>query len=173
MSRRTIALVALVTLLMFSATGWAAKYDKYGKITPNQPYDIWLDITADIPLLTPNAAKSRAINRLKAKKFSGKSPADVLKALAKFRGALDRARAKVGLPKTPIYRSPSGEKVSPAIVYINSGDVLDSVVQYLLKANPGNEAYRANFAYQYPKGKTPSDVYELVDLGIRRLDLAL
>lgn len=160
----------IVTLLALTISVPALGYERFGKITPNQPYDIWLDINELVPLLTPVASKYRAAKQVRAGAFSGKTPTNVLSNVEIFRARLDRIRAKYGLEKTRVYRSDTGEKVSPAIVYINSGHVFDAVVELLLKTNPKDETYRNHFFRQYPKGKTPTHVFELVDMAIRRLD---
>ncbi|MEE8395152.1 MAG: hypothetical protein V3S29_03795 [bacterium] len=173
MKRTLNKLVALVWLLALAAPLPALAYEKYGNIPPDGPFHLWLGINEFMPLLTANSSKARAIRAVKAKRFRGKTPGAVLGNVVRFRNKLNRVLAKYRLDKTREFRSPTGEKVSPSIVYINAGHVYDSVVGVLLEANPKNQTYREIFLIPYPKGKTPSDVFELVDLAIRKLDLLL
>ncbi len=150
-------------------------YDRhtYGKITPNGPFHLWLGINEFMPLLTTSPSQTRAIRAEINQRFRGKTPANVLSQVVRFRNKLDRLLAKYRLNKTGVFRSPTGEKISPAIVYINSGHSYDSVVRLLLKANPNDQSYRDKFLIPFPKGKTPSDVFGLVDLAIRKIDVLL
>lgn len=173
MTRTIIVLMAAVSTLMLANPVPALAFEQYGKITPSGPFHLWRGIEEFVPLLMPNPTQARKIRAIKAQKFRGKTPGDVLTHLARFRRKLNRLSEKYKLRKTEIFRSPTGEKVSPAIVYINSGHVYDAVVRLLLVANPKDQSYREIFTIPYPKGKTPSDVYRLVDLAIRKINVLL
>lgn len=173
MTRTTKTLVILITLAVFTGPVPAMAYEPYGKITPSGPFHLWLGINKHVQSLTIGSAKARAMRAIKSRTFRGKSPGDVLRHMVRFRGKLNRMRAKLRLTNTTVFRSPSGEKVSPAIVYINSGHVYDAMVELMLNTNSRDQAYRDNFLIPLPQGKSPSDVYGLADLAIRKIDTLL
>ncbi|MEE8435604.1 MAG: hypothetical protein V3S64_12520, partial [bacterium] len=117
MKRTIMALLAMVSLFALIAPMPALAYEAYGKITPNGPFQLFSGIDEFVPLLTVIPSQARRMRAIKAQKFSGKTPANVLSHVVRFRNKLNLWLAKFRLNKTKIFRSPTGETISPAIVY--------------------------------------------------------
>ena len=109
---------------------------------------------------------------MKAGIFSGKKPADVLGQVLIYRDRLDKVLHAQILARTKKI-SFDGETITPSDVYLNSGHVLNAQVRWLI-VKSGDEQTVSQFYTRYKvEGKTPSDVYGLVDLAIRRLERML
>ena len=97
------------------------------------------------------------------------TPGDVLVQVAAFRDKLDRLNAASGLEETPIYHDPQGGEVTPSVVFLNSGNVLDSLVLLLIRID-GERLVGGFYARHDFTGRTPSNVFGLVELANRRID---
>lgn len=91
---------------------------------------------------------------------------------AEFRSVLERLLGQLKLAKVQVYKDPLGRKVTPGVVYVNAGYIMDSLIFALHTASASREKPLGDL-YDVPAatGKTPSDVFGLVSLATRRLQL--
>lgn len=141
-------------------------------LTPSNVCSLWTNINNALVTTgsaLPNGTDiSGDLKTMTAKAFPGKKPGDVLNQVIQFREKLDRLRAKSKLKATPIYKDPQGGTVTPSVVFVNSGHVLDSVVLLLNRYNK-HQLISGFYTRHDISGKKPSDAYSLVELANRRL----
>lgn len=145
-------------------------------LTPSQVFSLWTNINNSLSTVAEAVADDRAwIQRLAAmtpRTFENKTPADVLGRLSRFRAKLGRFREKYDLPRIEPH-SGGYANVTPSVVYLNSGRVLNGIVEWVI-VNTGPEQLVSQFYVRHGfKGKTPSDVFGLIELAERRLDQVL
>ena len=104
--------------------------------------------------------------------FSGKTPSDVLAQVVLFRRNLDGLRGPCGLGATKVYGKDDGV-VEPSIVFLNSGHVLNALVEWLSQISEGKYEEAQFYRRRNFSDMTPNDVFGLVDLANRRLDRIL
>lgn len=150
----------------------AGAYEKYGKITPGMVISLWLNINKTIPLLTTDSAVAGQIRGLQLIAAPGKTPGDVLEQVLEFHRKLGPLLREKDLRVAETYRE-AGKAVSPSIVFINSANQLDAILNLVLALNPGDPGYRGNFHRHFLKDKTPSDVFAQAELANRGLELIL
>lgn len=145
-------------------------------LTPSNVFATWININATLMAVGAAATgDERLVQRLEAMKaqvFRGKNPADVLKQLAIFRGKMDRLRSRYGLGATPVHENPAGEKVTPSVVFLNTGYLLDSAVLLLIRLDE-RRLISGYFKRHDISGETPNGPYSLIDLANRRIDALL
>ncbi|MFQ5626495.1 MAG: hypothetical protein ACE5FM_07575, partial [Methyloligellaceae bacterium] len=110
------------------------------------------------------------VEALGAQTFTGKTPGDVLERVAEVRNRVNALRSRAGSDAVRVFDDHSGT-VTPSVVFLNSGYVLDGLADWLARRD--NPSVRVMTCYQ-PRNfssKTPSDVFGLVDLAMRRADL--
>ncbi len=148
---------------------------KLGKISPNGPYRIWSAVNKvllDYASLKGGEELKSQVKDLNAGRFYGKTPTDVLIQAAEFRDALERILDRLQLPKVEIYEDPLGRQVTPGVVFVNAGHIMDAVVSVVHSASDHHdEPLGALYDVPVATGKTPSDVFGLVYLATRRLQL--
>lgn len=142
-------------------------------LTPSNVVSIWTNINGAL-LTSAEIARGEegrdALEALTIGSFPGKKPADVLQQVAAFRTKLDSIGQKLGLKATTIYTDPDGGTVTPSVVFMNSGYVLDSIVLSVIKRD--GERLVSGFYTSYAiNGKKPSDAFAMVELASRRLEL--
>ncbi len=146
-----------------------------GKISPNGPYRLWNAVNKvllDYASLRGGAELRSQVQGLSAGQYDGKTPADVLTQAAEFRGMLERLLDRLNLPKVEIYKDPLGRDVTPGVVFVNAGHIMDAVVSAFRSAsNKPDESLGGLYDVPVATGKTPSDVFGLVYLATRRLQL--
>ena len=145
-------------------------------LTPSNVVSLWTNINAALiatgSVLPNGADASSDLKTMTAKAFPGKKPGDVLNQVVQFREKLDRLRAKSKLKGTPVYKDPQDGTVTPSVVFINSGHVLDSVV--LLLNRYSKVHLISGFYIRHDiSSKKPSDAYSMVELSNRRLDTVI
>ena len=91
-----------------------------------------------------------------------------------FRDVLERLLGQLKLAKVQVYKDPLSGKVTPGVVYVNAGYIMDSIILALHTASPSQDKPLGDL-YDVPTatGKTPSDVFGLVSLATRRLQLIM
>lgn len=143
-------------------------------LTPSNVVSLWTNINN--ALVTTGSALPSGVDvsgdlkAMTAKAFPGKKPGDVLNQVVQFREKLDRLRARSKLKATPVYKDPQGGTVTPSVVFINSGRMLDSVVLLLNRYNK-DQLISGFYTRHDISGKKPSDAYSFVELANRRLDV--
>jgi len=169
--------VVLIIVIAIGAVAAApaARAQELG-LTPNHVVSLWTDTNDALVVVAGVISDDEAwVDRLAAttaRSFSGKAPADVLERVAAFRDKLDRLRRSGGLEPTQRYDN-GGGAVTPSVVFLNSGHVLDAVVSWIIE-NTGREQLVSGFYTRHGfSGKTPSDAFAMVDLANRRIDLIL
>ncbi|MBT3533844.1 MAG: hypothetical protein HN478_08195 [Rhodospirillaceae bacterium] len=148
---------------------------KLGKITPNGPYRFWAAINKVLPdyaAVTGGAELHAQVKTLSAHPAAGRTPGDVMVQTAEFRDLLEILRRRLKLAKIEIYKDPLGRAVTPGVVLANAGFNMDALVETYRAAAKKPEESLGHF-YDVPvmNGKSPSDVYGLVELATRRLRL--
>ncbi len=166
------AALTLVALILAPARPFAQELG----LTPSDVVSLWTNINDCL------IASSRAVlddggleGRLKALQpaaFPGKKPGDVLGEAAQFRAKLDRLRQSAKLSPTKRHDAGDG-KITPGIVFLNSGHVLDGVVDWFIRKTGPDQLAARFYTLHEISGKKPADAYSMVELANRRLDLIL
>lgn len=173
---RTLSLAVLAIVAFASLTPPAQAQSSAIGMTPSHVVGLWSNVNKALVtaarLAGDDTVLVRDVEALQAKSFSGKKPADVLGKVVEVRAKLDQFRAKSKLKATAVYGTEDGA-VNPTIVFLNSGLVLNGVVDWIAR-NSGREELISPY-YNFPafSGKTPSDAYSMADLADRRLTLIL
>ncbi len=146
-----------------------------GKIAPDGPFRLWTAINRvllDYASLKGGNELRSQVEGLSPGQFYNRTPGDVLTQTAEFRATLEKLRARLDLPKVRIYEDPLGREVTPGVVFVNAGHIMDATVFAYYTASDKPDEALGNF-YDVPvvTGKTPSDVFGLVQLATRRLQL--
>ncbi len=105
--------------------------------------------------------------------FTGKAPADVLGQINGFRDKLSLWRANYNLLGVQTYKDVDGNEITPSVVFVNSGHVLDSLMELLWHIKPLEESYREYYKQNIIDGMEPSDVFGLVELANRKISLLI
>ena len=141
-------------------------------LTPSHVFSLWTNINAALVTMgsavTSDAGVSRRLAGMAPSVFHDKTPSDVIKQVEAFRDRLDSLRAASGLKATKVYHDPEGGEVTPSVVFLNSGHVLDSLVLLLIHSD-GDRLVGGFYARHEIGGKTPSNVFGLVELANRRI----
>ncbi|MDP6342944.1 MAG: hypothetical protein QF578_19340 [Alphaproteobacteria bacterium] len=173
MSRRFAAAILATVFLALAPKGALAT--ELG-LTPNQVVSLWTNINAALLDSAAAIAKDPGLQgQMKALtpgQFKGKKPSDVLGRVAEFRDRLDKLRARGGLPATSRYGEGDG-KITPSVVFLNSGRVLNATVDWLIRNTERDQLVSQYYRRHAFSGKTPSHAFAMVDLAVRRLDLIL
>ncbi len=145
-------------------------------LTPSHVVSLWTNTNSALVTMAGIVSKDSSVaEKVKATKplnFTGKKPSDVLKRVAEFREKLDRLRKKGSLPPTKRYQQGKGI-ITPSVVFLNSGHVLDATVHWVIK-NSGKDQLVSPFYIRHDiSGKTPSHAFAMVDLANRRIDMIL
>lgn len=164
----TIAGIVAATFLI-SAKSHAAELG----LTPSNVVSLWSNINN--ALLTSaeiidGAAGRAALEAMTVGSFPGKKPGDVLAQVVAFRAKLDKVGQRLSLKPTKTYSDPEGGAVTPSVVFMNSGHVLDSIVLTVIKLD-GERLIGGLYAAHELSGKSPSDAYAMVELANRRIDV--
>jgi hypothetical protein len=141
-------------------------------LTPSHVFSLWTNINAAVVTMgsavTGDGDVSRRLAAMPPTAFHDKTPSNVIEQVAAFRDKLDRLNAASGLKATQVYRDPEGGEVTPSVVFLNSGHVLDSLVLLLIRSD--SERLVGGFYARHEFGdKTPSNVFGLVELANRRM----
>lgn len=153
----------------------AAWIPKLGKIAPGGPFRLWTAINKVLPeyaSLKGGKGLRFRVAGVSAGRFSGKNPGDVMAQTAEFGALLKTLRDQFKLAETKTYKDPLGRKVTPAVVFLNAGHMLDALVEtFYISSNKSKKALGEFYDVPFVGGKTPSDVFRLVYLATIRLQL--
>lgn len=170
MKHRLATVAGLVAaLFLFHAKANSAELG----LTPSNVVSLWTNINSALLAsaeIATGAEGRGALESLKIGAFPGKKPADVLAQVTLFRDKLDRVGGKLALKPTAVYTDPEGGTVTPSVVFMNSGHVLDSMVLTVIKLD-GEHLVSGFYASHDFSGKKPSDAYAMVELANRRMDV--
>lgn len=141
-------------------------------LTPSHVYSLWRNANECLLELahgiSDDADWRERLAAAPLNGFVGKKPSDVLDRLAVARAKVDRLRDLAGLPPVERFARDTRE-ITPTIVYLNSGHILDGLVDLLIRTSGPDRLVSQFFARAKFTEKTPSDVLGLVDLANRRL----
>lgn len=145
-------------------------------LTPSHVFGLWTNINAALVLVADTSSGGLnlddSLTSTKPGRFENKKPADVLARAIEFRAKLDRLLAEHGMAPTEQYSRGAG-RVTPSVVFLNSGLLLDAVVGWIIANTSKQQLVSPFYAHHAFSGKTPSDVYGMVDLADRRIDRIL
>lgn len=145
-------------------------------LTPSHVYSLWTNINDSLIVsscvIAADKTLAKRLEAMKPKTFSGKSPADVLGELVIYREKLNRLLRSKNLAETKQTKFDGGV-VTPSDVYLNSGHVLNAQIKCLIVTTGKEQAVSRFYTRHGFTGKTPSDVFALVDLANRRIDKLL
>ncbi len=171
---RKLALVAAVALGTAIAAG-AAQAQELG-LTPSHVVGLWTNTNNALltvaGLTSGDADWAKRLEAMAPERFEGKKPADVLNRVVEFRDKLDRLLQRSGQQETKRYQSGSGT-VTPSVVFLNSGHVLDAVTLWIVAKTPREQLVSQYYTRHSFSGKTPSAAFGMVDLANRRIDRIL
>jgi len=143
------------------------------ELTSGNVFGLWTNINSALLVAAELSGKEGLVGTLEAEKpssFSGKSTSDVLAKAVEFHQKLKQLIASGdGAPAKNLLEA-GGAKVTPGMVYLNSGLVLDSLVMHVYDMN-NDQLIGGFYATSDNSGKSPSDVFSLADLAGRRIDL--
>jgi hypothetical protein len=173
---RRISFMLLAVLAVFSFSSQKSRAVEFG-LTPSNVVMLWANTNnalVRIAEMAPGggAGLSRQVKALTPEYFQNKKPSEVLGQVAVFREKLDALRKRTGLPLTGKFNNPDG-KITPSVVFLNTGFVLDSAAEWIIKSS-NNKVSAGEFYIPYAiKGKTPSDAFAMAELATRRIDMIL
>jgi hypothetical protein len=165
---KTASVFLFLGLLAFPASPRALDLG----LTPSHVFSLWLNINNSLIAVSGRVSGdvdlAGTLAAMKARNFSGKNPADVFGQVIIYRDRLDKVLHAQILPRTKKI-SFDGETITPSDVYLNSGHVLSAQVRWLIVKSGDGQSVSQFYTRYKVVGKTPSDVFALVDLAIRRL----
>lgn len=179
-TEKTILVLILFLLTVFAGPGRGLAVDL--GLTPSPVYGLWTNINKAVMLYagerTTDGPWLNSLKAMKAKKFSGKVPADVLELVKRFNARLDQLQVGGAVQTTdkllegnlPHLLKGEDVRVTPSMVYLHSGHVLVDLAGDILKTSAAPPEISFLFNEYHFTGKTPSDVFGLVDLALQRLD---
>ncbi len=146
-----------------------------GEISPDGPFRIWTSINRvllDYALVSGGEGLKSQVQGLSAGQFDAMTPGDVLAQSVEYRNTLERLRDRLKLSKVPVYVDPLGRAVTPGVVFVNAGHIMDATVAALFTASDKpDKSFGDLYDVPVTSGKTPSDVFALVSLATSRLEL--
>lgn len=144
--------------------------------TPDYPFALWTQVNESLlvisDLTAPGSGLRERLVDMGPNKFQGKTPADVFGAVRGVRTKLDAWRQRYDLPAAKSY-VPRDGVITPIVVFMDSGFVLDGLVDWIARTAGPEQKVGQFFDHIQFSGKKPSDVFGLVDLAGRRLDLII
>lgn len=142
-------------------------------LTPNHVFGLWQNINqATLSLASQYSDDAGWLVKLESEQtrnFSGKSSADVLQLLGQYTERLERLKKGRQLAASKHLAPSSDDNISPSVVFLYSGKVLDSLIETLLVQQDRNALISPYFTLHKHNNKSSSEVYALVDLAHRRI----
>lgn len=103
--------------------------------------------------------------------YSGKDPQHVLERIRKFSSEVSRMREHAGL--SSIRLPEDREKILPSLVFLSSGRVLAGLLGHYVCLPDVSVMVSDYFRNENFYTKTPNEVFGLVDLATRRLNIIM
>lgn len=150
-------------------------------LSPNEVFGLWTNINKALISYARNISSDNTwlghVVRLKAQKYTGKIPEDVLKSaniynteLSELKFAAPPRKKFQLLEKELAFQSDDKKnQITPSLVYLHSGHLLVETVTAATKVSRGNEIIGPFFDIKEFSGKVPSDVFGMVQLARHRL----
>lgn len=151
-------------------------------LTPSRVFGLWTNINDTLLGYARNLSDDevwlRHLSELEPRKFSGKTPKDVLERVKLFEAKCFKLAADIcpHAEKTNFAKEVTfllrddNSVVTPSLVFLHSGRVLSKMVHTFAVSSDGRQPISPFFTEHGFKEKVPSDVYGLVLLALRRLD---
>jgi len=166
----------IAVLIGFSVSSKETSAVELG-LTPSDVVMLWTNTNNALVAVAPaapggGAALAVQVKALTPGDFQNKNPDDVLGQVATFRGKLDLLCKRIGLPATGTFANGDG-KITPSVVFLNTGFVLNSSAEVLLKISNNSVSAGPYYTPLAVNGKTPTDAFVMAELATRRIDLIL
>lgn len=147
---------------------------RYGVVTPTQVYSLLKNLETALMVYIKSHKKGlvSGANAIKLKSVSGKTPADAFKALNSLGDSIDILVKTQDIHPVPRVKQEK-KKVLPAEVFLQTGNNLDTFIDFLARLEPDNRWGDIYVVNRYKKSKKPNDVYALAMLLKRRLDYTM
>lgn len=151
-------------------------------LTPSPVYALWSNINRAVILYarvhSTDADWLGKLEKMAPDKFSDKVPAQVLEQVKRFKLKLTELNKRPAAEAVetllagslPSLLSSDDNRITPSQVYLYSGQVLINIAGDILQESTATTEISPLFEEHHFTGKTPSDVFGMVDLAIRRLD---
>jgi len=173
-SLRAFILVAAVSVMGIVPSNGAAALEL--GLTPSHVYSTWTNINAALiavaRTMSDDPTWRKQIVDMKVQRFSGKNPGDVFAKVDAFRDTFHKGRSD-GPSLQGWEDHGTNKEVTPSMVFLNSGLALGGVVSWLVDQSSRQQLVSQFFTRHGFTKKIPSDVFGLVDLAYRRLELIL
>lgn len=145
-------------------------------LTPSHVYATWNNVNDALVAIAQTMPDGKVwqteFAAMAARRFNGKKPGDVLEQVTGFKAKFGKEQSKIKAAAN-WWIGQKIEEVTPTEVFLNSYHVLAGVVSHLIELSDRRQLVSQFFVRRKFTGKTPSDVFGLVDLAQRRLDLIL
>lgn len=173
----------LVAVFLLSAAPGESRAMELG-LTPSHVFSLWTNINHSLldyaETLSDDEAWLAHLSDMPAERFSGKTPSDVFAKAQKLHARLNLLMPiTLDLPKWLKSFNPTSqqftkaEEATPSEVFLLSTLILNGLVDELVELE-GHEPTVSIYYKQYGfTGKTPSDVFGLVDLATLRVEQIL
>ena len=170
--------VVMMAVIGPPSTGFALELG----LAPSQVFGLWTNINSAVITsarsLSDDEAWLRRLSEMEPRKFSGKTPKDVLEKVKLFEARFSKLPVDIPLhaDKTNFTKEitfllrDDSSVVTPSLVFLNSGRVLVQMVRAVVITSDGRQPISPFFTEHGFADKTPNDVFGLVDLALRRLD---
>lgn len=169
--RKTLSIAALLSLMCLNTPSKASDLG----MTPSHVFGLWTSINAVLIKLadvdTSDQNLPSKMTDLRAQSVDNKKPADVLEKVGNFRENINELLRHGGIAPIEQHENASVGDITPSDVYLNSGNILDGLVYLLLSKTDSSTLISHYFNANKFTGKTPNDVYALVQLSNQRLAL--
>lgn len=168
---RKALFAAFAVFIVFAGEARAASLE----LTPGNMFGLWSSINKALIAaaeLSGGEALAGSMEAEKPSSFSGKNSADVLARTVEFHEKLNRLIARGdGAPAKALLKT-DGNGVTPGLVYLNSGIVLDSLVLHVYSLDI-DQVIGGYYVTSDVPDKSHNDVFSLADLANRRIDLLI
>ncbi len=142
-------------------------------LTPSNVVGLWTNVNnallATARVVSNDQSWWNKLETMSPNSFEGKKPGDVLKRVTEFRASLNKLRQGFGLKEADSNVRFDGT-VTPSVVFLNTGEVLNGLVDWLIRNTSEQQLVSQFYADHKITGKTPSDAFSMVDLAVRRLE---
>ncbi len=142
-------------------------------LTPSHVVGLWTNINNCLLTVSQTVVKdddlTEKLKDMTPGSQTDKKPSDVLGQVRLFSDKVDTIRRKANLKPAKRYKN-IDDKITPSVVFLNTGHVLDGVVDWLVGQTDASTLVSPFYELQNITGKTPSDAYAMVELANRRLD---
>jgi len=180
--RKLTQIIMALALFLTVSSSKPAQAIEFG-LTASTVYSIWRNINNAVLIYAKERSTDekwlKSLENMRQDTFSGKVPANVLEKVKQFNIKLDELRqdeeahSKELLLESGLSVLLAGDdhnRVTPSRVYLHSGQALIKIVEEILHISPIDAEISSFFDVGAASDKTPSDVFSLVELGLRYLD---